>query len=342
MSMTGLSGLSGLSAIFGSALSAPPAPTGLTATPGVTSIALSWTVSTGATSYNVYRGTTLGGETLLASGVGTNAYTDSGQDSAIVLNPSTPYYYKVTAVNSAGESAKSSEVNGTAGIRNAPASWGLVSLLAEGSLTADLIGSNTLSVTGTPTLAAAKVGNGILISAGNYCQVASNSSLQGGSFDYFWAQWMNASSISGLFFGPMKGTGTIASAAYATYVNTGPFTAALTVNGGTLIQVPWGTSPSTNTPYFVFAWIDSVGGTLYLSVNGGAPVSVTLGGHTPDVEANVLTLCGAGAGAADSWQGTVNQFILGKPSSPLGNGGNGTLANTIFTALYQAGNGLAY
>jgi len=39
---------------------------------------LSWTVPVGAVSYNVYRGTTAGGENILVANVTTNSYTDAG------------------------------------------------------------------------------------------------------------------------------------------------------------------------------------------------------------------------------------------------------------------------
>jgi hypothetical protein len=68
---------------------------------------LSWTGSAGATSYNLYRGTSSGGETLLKSGVGATAYGDTG------LTNGTTYFYKVTAVNSGGESGTSNEPSAT-------------------------------------------------------------------------------------------------------------------------------------------------------------------------------------------------------------------------------------
>ena len=97
--------ISGL--FFGSANSTGPAtPTGLTATPGSGQVTLSWNASSGATSYNLYRGTTSGGETLWQSGITGTSFTDTG------LTNGTTYYYEVTAVNSS-ESSKSSEVSAT-------------------------------------------------------------------------------------------------------------------------------------------------------------------------------------------------------------------------------------
>ncbi|MFC9398772.1 chitinase [Streptomyces sp. NPDC057027] len=80
----------------------PTAPTGLTAgSPTSTSVPLGWTAVTGATSYNVYQGST-----KVQTVTGTTA-TVSG------LTASTPYTFQVTAVNSAGESPKSAAVTAT-------------------------------------------------------------------------------------------------------------------------------------------------------------------------------------------------------------------------------------
>ena len=65
---------------------------------------LSWNGSSGATSYNVYRGWTSGNESLYQSGVTSTSFRDTN------VQPGIDYWYKVTAVNSAGESAPSNEI----------------------------------------------------------------------------------------------------------------------------------------------------------------------------------------------------------------------------------------
>ena len=87
--------------------SAPATPTGLTATAGDTQTSLNWTASSGATSYHVKRSTTSGGPYTLVSSPTSTAFTDTG------LTDGTKYYYVVSAANSVGESANSSEVNAT-------------------------------------------------------------------------------------------------------------------------------------------------------------------------------------------------------------------------------------
>lgn len=85
----------------------PDAPKGLTVT-NFSPITLSWDNVSGATSYNVYRGTisgTLSTKTRLASNITVTTYTDS---SATV---GTTYFYQVTAENSDGVSDGSNEVS---------------------------------------------------------------------------------------------------------------------------------------------------------------------------------------------------------------------------------------
>jgi len=97
-----------VSAVPAAATTAPAAPTGLTATAGSAQAVLTWTASTGATSYNVKRATTSGGPyTTVATGVVGTTYTNTG------LTNGTTYYYVVSAVNSAGESTNSAQVSAT-------------------------------------------------------------------------------------------------------------------------------------------------------------------------------------------------------------------------------------
>ena len=87
----------------------PAAPTGLTATSTVTKqVSLKWTASAGATSYIVKRSTSSGGSySTVASKVLTTSYTATGVSSG------RKYNYVVIAVNAAGSSANSAQVNVT-------------------------------------------------------------------------------------------------------------------------------------------------------------------------------------------------------------------------------------
>jgi cellulose 1,4-beta-cellobiosidase len=88
-------------------LAAPQPPSGLKATAGNTQVSLRWNASAGAASYNVKRGTASGGPYTIVASLSSTSFTDIG------LTNGTTYYYVVTAVNSAGESGNSSEVNAT-------------------------------------------------------------------------------------------------------------------------------------------------------------------------------------------------------------------------------------
>ena len=85
----------------------PPAPAKLTAAAGNQSIVLTWAASTGAASYNLYRGTSAGGEppTPVKTLITGPTYTDTGLTNGVM------YFYKVDAVNTAGTSGKSNEAS---------------------------------------------------------------------------------------------------------------------------------------------------------------------------------------------------------------------------------------
>ena len=86
---------------------APAVPTSLTATASSAQVVLSWTGSAGATSYNVYRNTSSGTETLLKSGLTATSYTDTGLTNGVTC------FYQVAAVNNFGTSARSAEASAT-------------------------------------------------------------------------------------------------------------------------------------------------------------------------------------------------------------------------------------
>jgi hypothetical protein len=90
--------------------SAPTGPTNLTGTPGSGQVSLSWTASSGATAYNVYRGTHSDGEALTpiaTLSAATTSYTDTGVTGGKL------YFYNVAATNSIGISPDSNEISVT-------------------------------------------------------------------------------------------------------------------------------------------------------------------------------------------------------------------------------------
>jgi cyclophilin family peptidyl-prolyl cis-trans isomerase/mono/diheme cytochrome c family protein len=87
----------------------PAVPSGVLASGGANQASISWTAVPGATSYNVYWSTTPG--VTITSG--SKAKTTATAVSHRPLLANTTYYYIITAENSAGESAPSSQVSAT-------------------------------------------------------------------------------------------------------------------------------------------------------------------------------------------------------------------------------------
>ncbi len=90
----------------------PAAPASVTATGGTNQVSLSWAAVSGATSYNVYYATTSGVTKTSGAKIvnATSPYVQTG------LAAGTSYYYVVTAVNSAGESAASTQATATTAV----------------------------------------------------------------------------------------------------------------------------------------------------------------------------------------------------------------------------------
>ncbi len=85
----------------------PSTPSGLKAVAGNAQVQLQWSAATGASSYNVKRGTATGGPYTTVGQVTSTSYTDSS------VTNGTTYYYVVTAVNAVGESGNSNEASAT-------------------------------------------------------------------------------------------------------------------------------------------------------------------------------------------------------------------------------------
>lgn len=118
-----------------------------------TAILLTWGAATNAASYTVKRSLTVGGPyTTIASGLTTTTFTDSG------LTSGSTYYYVVSSINAAGESANSSEASDTASDRRLR----LTFHEAAGTSAQDVTGNgwNGTLVNGT-LWAAGKMGSGL-------------------------------------------------------------------------------------------------------------------------------------------------------------------------------------
>jgi len=122
----------------------PAAPANLTATVGTSGVTLSWSPSTNAISYTLFRGTATGAETQLIQNLTGTQFTDNN------VIPGTTYFYKVEAVNGAGPSSLSNEAQAVVPGSSQPTGDAVVqidsgSTTAVGSFVADefVSGGNT-------------------------------------------------------------------------------------------------------------------------------------------------------------------------------------------------------
>jgi glucuronoarabinoxylan endo-1,4-beta-xylanase len=133
----------------------PPPPTNLVATAGSGQAVLSWAASSTALSYNVKRSITNGGPYSVISNVTATNCTDTG------LTNGTTYYYVVSALNLAGESANSAQASATPQAppllnvsltgANLMFSWPLVSGFSLQSTT-NLASGNWVTVSAVPQI----------------------------------------------------------------------------------------------------------------------------------------------------------------------------------------------
>ena len=128
------------------ATNTPTLPVALTAAPSVTaadvatfsSVKLTWAGVTGATGYNVYLGTTAGGESataLNANPIGTTADGSGNVNYTVTgLAPNTAYFFLVGSINGGGVK-KSTEVSIVSGSNRPAAPTGVTSAPGNGTLT---------------------------------------------------------------------------------------------------------------------------------------------------------------------------------------------------------------
>jgi len=116
--------------------SPPSAPQNLAATGGNAQVTLTWQApaSNGGspiTNYKIYRGTTSGGETLVATIGNQLSYSDGGLTNGVT------YYYQVSAVNNVGEGPRSNEASATPTAPATPpgAPQGLVATAGDATVT---------------------------------------------------------------------------------------------------------------------------------------------------------------------------------------------------------------
>jgi fibronectin type 3 domain-containing protein len=135
------------------ALTLPPAPTALAAKAGNTNVSLTWNATVEApTSYNVKRSTVSGGPYTTIKSVARPGYIDSTPVNG------TKYYYVVSAVNTLGEGANSTEVNATPFIGQY-SYWPLDE--TSGSTATDIWNTRTGTLSTAATWTAGRFNNGL-------------------------------------------------------------------------------------------------------------------------------------------------------------------------------------
>ncbi len=262
---TNTAGSSGLSAAAsGTTLAAaPPTPTGLAVgSQTSTSLQVSWSFSTGAASYQLFRDTSSGGSfsTQVYSGSGLS-FTDSP------LASSTTYYYKVRATNTTGSSGLSAAASGTTLAAAPPTPTGL----AVGSPTSTSLTASWNSSTGATSYQlfrdtsaggsfATQVYSGSALSY-------TDSSLASSTTYYYKVRATNPTGSSGL---SAAGSGT--TLAQTPTVPTTPAGLAVGSPTSTSLQVSWNASPGA-TSYQLFRDL-SAGGSFATQVYSVSSLSV--------------------------------------------------------------------
>jgi hypothetical protein len=169
---------------------AQPAPSGLAATVGNAAVTLTWTASGGATGYNVKRATTSGGPYTQLAARTSPTYADSA------VTNGTAYYYVVSALGAAGESANSTQVSANPKAPSAPPSPPLNPTATVGNAQANLTWSASSGATGYHVKRATSSG-------GSYTQIGAPTStsytdtlLTNGTTYYYVVSAVNSSGES--------------------------------------------------------------------------------------------------------------------------------------------------
>jgi len=207
----------------------PTVPTGVTAAAGDTKVGLRWSAATGATSYRLKRSTTSGGPYAQIAAPTYTGYTDVG------VRNGTTYFYVVSAINGAGESGNSAQVNAkpSATVTATPAPTGLSATAGNSQ-----VGLRWSAVSGATSYHLKRA----TVSGGPYVQVAAP----------WWTGYTDVGADNGVTYfyvvSAVSAKGESANSAQVSAKPTAPQTVtSVTISPTTASSIPSGTLPFTAT-----------------------------------------------------------------------------------------------
>jgi Concanavalin A-like lectin/glucanases superfamily len=213
----------------------------------------------------------------------------------------------------------------------------------------DSFGSNNLTDHNGTGQAAGIIGNAASFTAAStqYLSKTSNSSLQLGGTDFTIMAWVRITDKSTTRAFLSKWNLDISSVEYILEYDQSvdQFLFATSPNGSSgdvLLHAATFGSPSVNTWYQIFAWFDSVGGNMFISVNNGsadtAAQSLVFTG-TADLQLSAQFFSGS---QVQLWQGQIDEVSIWKrvltsaERTQLWNGGQGLSFNAIVNGQMPA------
>jgi fibronectin type 3 domain-containing protein len=273
----------------------PAVPMNLTATPGNAVVTLSWSASAGATAYNVKRATTNGGPYAQLAAPTASTYTDSSAINGVT------YYYVVSALTAAGESANSAQVSATPSAASGPPA-------APASLTATA--GNAVVTLAWSTSAGATAYNvkRATISGGPYTQLAAptsngytDSAVANGTTYYYVVSAVNSSGES-------------ANSAQVSATPSAPIVAPAT---------PTNLTATAGNAVVTLAWSASAGATSYnvkRATTSGGPYSQlaapTANGYTDSAVTNGTTYYYVVSAVNSSGESANSAQVVATPNLP--------------------------
>lgn len=212
-------------------LAVPAIPTGLGVTAGNAQVSLSWSAASGATSYIIKRSTTSGSGYVNIATNATTTFTNTGLANGIT------YYFVVSGLNAAGESANSSQASTTPFV---PVPASLAATGGNGQVTLNWTAS--VGATGYVVKRSTTSGSGYINIATNATTTFTNTGLANGVTYYFVVSALTAGGESANSVQASATAGTVGAIAIID-----PPNAVVTGSSATTVTTPVTVSPGANT-----------------------------------------------------------------------------------------------